>query len=64
VEEDAVNEELQRIVAAKERRRRHLTALSFVEKIRTLVDMQTMAAPIEREKGRPARVWPKGMQKS
>lgn len=49
--------ELQRILAAKERRRRELAALSFPEKIEIVIALQQMAAPMERQKGRTGRVW-------
>lgn len=45
------------ILAAKERRRRHLAALPFPAKLRIVVQLQRMAAPILRARGRPVRVW-------
>jgi len=53
-----MNPELEKIFAQKRARRRWLAALPFPEKIRTLVRLQAMAAPIQRAKGRTVRVWP------
>lgn len=53
----AVESELARIVAAKEKRRRDLAALPFPEKVRIVVRLQQMAAPIFRARGRKVRVW-------
>ncbi|MCX7013443.1 MAG: hypothetical protein NTW86_12960 [Candidatus Sumerlaeota bacterium] len=52
-----MNKELKTILEAKEARRRDLAALPIEEKIRILVRLQRMAAPIERAKGRDVRVW-------
>lgn len=52
-----MNSELERICAKKQARRQWLAALPFPEKIRILVHLQTMAAPIQRARGRPVRVW-------
>ena len=54
----AVGAELARIIAAKEKRRRELAALPFPEKVRLVVRLQQMAAPILRARGRNVRVWP------
>ncbi len=50
--------EIARLFAAKERRRVRLAALPFPEKVRAVVRMQQMAAPILLARGRNARVWP------
>jgi hypothetical protein len=47
-----------RLFAAKEERRHKLAALPFPEKVRTVVRMQEMAAPLLRARGRRVRVWP------
>ena len=47
-----------RLFAAKEQRRRKLAALSFPEKVRAVVRLQEMAAPVLRQRGRKVRVWP------
>ena len=55
---DRLNTEIARLFAAKERRRVRLAALPFPEKVRAVVRMQQMAAPILRARGRKTRVWP------
>jgi hypothetical protein len=50
--------EIARLFAVKEERRRKLAALPFPEKVRAVVRMQKMAAPLLRARGRPVRVWP------
>ncbi|MBI5528481.1 MAG: hypothetical protein HY897_19285 [Deltaproteobacteria bacterium] len=52
-----MNALMTRMMEQKDRRRRRLAALPFVEKVRLLVELQAMAAPIERLKGRNVRVW-------
>lgn len=49
--------EIARLFAAKEERRRSLAALPFPEKVRAVVRMQEMAAPLMRARGRQVRVW-------
>jgi hypothetical protein len=49
--------EIARLIAAKEVRRRKLAALPFPEKVRAVVRMQEMAAPLLRARGRRVRVW-------
>jgi hypothetical protein len=49
--------EITRLFAAKEERRHKLAALPFPEKIRAVVRMQRMAAPLLRARGRPVCVW-------
>ncbi len=49
--------EIQRLVAAREERRRKLAALPYPEKVRIVVQLQRMAAPILRARGRQVRVW-------
>ncbi len=46
-----------RLFAAKEERRRKLAGLPFPEKVRAVVQLQRMAAPILRARGRQVRVW-------
>jgi len=53
-----MNPELEKILAEKQARRQWLASLPFPEKIRTLVRLQAMAAPIQRAKGRTVHVWP------
>jgi hypothetical protein len=54
---DTLRPEIARLIAAKEQRRRKLAALSFAEKVRVVVQMQEMAAPVLRARGRAVRVW-------
>jgi hypothetical protein len=54
---ETLNEEMKRIVAAKEARRLRLAAESYPAKIRKVVRLQSMAAPILRARGRRVRVW-------
>ncbi|MBI4526272.1 MAG: hypothetical protein HY695_20940 [Deltaproteobacteria bacterium] len=54
---DPLRPEIARLIAAKERRRLKLAALSFPEKVRVVVQLQQMAAPVLRARGRPVRVW-------
>ena len=49
--------EVARLFAAKEARRRQLAAPSFPEKVRAVVRMQQMVAPILRARGREVRIW-------
>jgi hypothetical protein len=49
--------EIVRLIAAKERRRQRLAALPFADKVRVVVQMQQMVAPILRARGRTVRVW-------
>jgi hypothetical protein len=48
--------EITRLFAAKEERRHKLAALPFPEKVRAVVRMQEMAAPLLRARGRRIRV--------
>jgi|MudIll2142460700_1097286.scaffolds.fasta_scaffold553978_2 hypothetical protein len=54
---DALRPEIVRLLAAKEQRRRQLAALPFPHKVRLAVQLQQMAAPILRARGRSVRVW-------
>jgi|OpeIllAssembly_1097287.scaffolds.fasta_scaffold323222_3 hypothetical protein len=49
-----------RLIAAKERRRRQLAALPFPAKVRLVVRLQQIVAPILRARGRHVRVWQMG----
>lgn len=49
--------EIVRLFAAKEARRRRLAALPFPEKVRAVVRLQEMAAPVLRARGRKVTVW-------
>jgi hypothetical protein len=52
-----VQPEIQRLFDAKETRRRDLVRLSFPEKVRIVVELQKMAAPVYRARGRNVREW-------
>lgn len=54
---DHLNPEISRPLAGKESRRQRLARVSFVEKIKAVVHLQKMAAPILRARGRPVHVW-------
>jgi hypothetical protein len=54
---DTLNPEIARLFAAKEARRRRLAALPFSEKVRAVVRLQEMVAPVLRAQGRKVRVW-------
>jgi hypothetical protein len=55
---DPLSPEMTRLVAGKDRRRRRLASLPFHEKVRLLIELQKMAAPILEARGRRAPVWP------
>ena len=54
---DNLRPEIGRLIAAKEQRRKKLAALSFADKVRVVVQMQQMVAPVLRARGRTVRVW-------
>jgi hypothetical protein len=49
--------EVARLLAAKEDRRRALAGLPFPEKVRAVVRLQRMVAPVLRARGLEVRVW-------
>ena len=49
--------EVARLLAAKEERRRTLARLTFPDKVRVVVRLQRMVAPVLRARGRQVRVW-------
>ena len=49
--------EVARLLAAKEERRRTLAGLPFPDKVRVVVQLQRMVAPVLRARGRQVRVW-------
>ena len=55
---DKLKPEVDRLFAAKEARRRELAALPFPEKVRAVVRLQQMAAPLLHKRGRDVHVWP------
>ena len=54
---DDIKPELQRLFDAKETRRRKLAQLPFPEKVRIILQLQRMAAPLFRARGIKVRVW-------
>src|SRR5439155_12598665 len=52
-----IKPELQRLFDAKETRRRKLAQLPFPEKVRIILQLQRMAAPLFRARGIKVRVW-------
>lgn len=54
---DKLRPEIARLIAAKEERRKRLVTLPFPEKVRIVVRLQQMAAPILRARGHRVPVW-------
>lgn len=54
---DELRSDVQRLLAAKEARRRVLAALPFPEKVRAVVKLQEMVRPILRARGKEVRCW-------
>jgi hypothetical protein len=54
---DSLKPEIERLFAAKEARRHRLAALPFPEKVRAVVRLQEIAAPVLRARGRKVHVW-------
>ena len=55
--EDETSAEITRLFAAKEERRQRLAVLPFPEKVRAVVRLQQIAAPLLRARGKNVRVW-------
>lgn len=54
---DTLSTEVAGLFAAKEARRHRLAKLPFPEKVRAVVRLQRMVAPVLRARGRQVRVW-------
>lgn len=54
---DNLKPEIARLIAAKEARRRQLARLPFAAKVKAVVQLQRMAAPLLQQRGRRVRVW-------
>lgn len=54
---DRLRPEIERLFTAKEERRARLAALPFHEKVKAVIQMQQMAAPLLRARGKRVRVW-------
>ena len=57
---DGVNEEIARIFAAKEERRRDLARLPYAEKVQAVIELQKLAATILRARGKIVKPWSPG----
>src|SRR2546426_8150738 len=54
---ESLSPEVLRLFVAKENRRRTLAKLPFPDKVRAVVRLQRMVAPVLRARGRQVRVW-------
>lgn len=54
---DSLTPETMRLFAAKQQRRHRLAALPFPEKVKAVIRLQQMAAPLLRRQGKAVRVW-------
>ena len=54
---DGVTDELTRVLAAKEQRRKALARLPFPEKVQAVIRLQEMVAPILRARGKMVQAW-------
>ncbi|MBM3495326.1 MAG: hypothetical protein FJX72_13550 [Armatimonadetes bacterium] len=54
---DPIPPEIERLFEASEARRKRLAALPWEEKIRMVIELQRMAAPIQRARGRNVTPW-------
>jgi hypothetical protein len=54
---ETLKPEIARLFAAKEARRHKLAALPFPEKVRIVLRLQEMVAPVLRARGIKVRVW-------
>jgi hypothetical protein len=54
---DRLSPEIEKLFRAKEQRRARLAALPFPDKVRAVVQMQRMAAPLLCARGKQVRVW-------
>ena len=55
---DGMNAEMARLFRAKEERRKSLSRLSYPEKVRAVIRLQEMAAPLLRGRGKVVQPWP------
>ncbi len=54
---DRVKPEIDKLFRAKELRRAKLAALPIDQKVQAVIQMQRMAAPVLRARGKKVRVW-------
>ena len=55
---EKLDPEIARLFTAKETRRRKLASLPYPDKVRIVVQLQQMAAPLLRARGRKVCIWP------
>lgn len=54
---DQLKPEIEKLFRAKENRRSRLADLPFHEKVRAVIQLQKMAAPVLRARGKQVTVW-------
>jgi hypothetical protein len=54
---ERLNPEIEKLFRAKEQRRRRLAAMPVHEKVKAIVRMQQMAAPVLLSRGKQVRIW-------
>ena len=54
---DQLKPEIEKLFHAKEKRRSRLAGMPFPDKVRAVVQMQKMAAPVLRARGKHVTVW-------
>jgi hypothetical protein len=54
---DSLNPSIEKLILAKEVRRRDLARLPYPEKIKIVVELQKMAAPLLQAQGRKVQPW-------
>ena len=54
---DGMNAEVTRLFAAKAERRQALSRLPYAEKVRAVIKLQEMAAPLLRARGKMVQPW-------
>jgi hypothetical protein len=54
---DHLKPEIEKLFRAKEKRRSRLAGMPFPDKVRAIVQLQRMAAPVLRARGKQVTVW-------
>jgi hypothetical protein len=54
---DQLKPEIEKLFRAKEKRRSRLAEMPMHEKVRAIIQLQRMAAPVLRARGKHATVW-------
>lgn len=54
---ESLNRFIQKLILAKEARRRDLARLPYPEKVKIVVELQKMAAPLLQARGRKVQPW-------